>query len=158
MKQISDCETYFYGITLTFLPVNFKQLPLGVNVDSLRVVQSWLLISADSVALTLCGSTFVTASCKFCQDDTAVVVIVCGRRTFSFVVSGRDVHLRLRSTCFEVRSLMGIMRKKGLRMCLVRQNGAYYETDVSSLNLAHKTWLRYALNWLSNLSQCMLIF
>ena len=72
MKQISDCETYFCGITLPFL-VYFKHLPFGVNVGRLRVVQSWL--SADSVALTLWSSTFVTASCKFCQDDTAVVIV-----------------------------------------------------------------------------------
>jgi len=152
MRQISDCETYFCGITLPFL-FNFNLLLLGVNVDRLRVVQSWL--SADSVALSLWSNTFVTACCKFCQDDTAVIIIVCGRRKFSFAVSGRNVHLRLRSTCFEVRSWVGIMRKKGLRMCLVRQKGAYFETtDVSSLNLAHRIWLKYTLNWLSNLSQC----
>ena len=86
----------------------------------------------------------MSASCKFCQDDTVVIIIVCGRRKFSFVVSGRNDHLRLRSTCFEVRSLMGIMRKKCSRMRLVRQKGAYFETtDVSSLNLAHRTFLRY---------------
>ena len=152
MKQISDCKTYFCGIRLTFL-FNFNHLLLGVNVDRLRVVQSWL--KADSVALSLLCSTFVTTCCKFCQDDIAVIIIVCGRRKFSFAVSGRNVHLRFRSTCFEVLSWMGIMRKKGLRICLVRQKGAYFETtDVSSLNLAHRIWLKYTLNSLSNLSEC----
>ena len=152
MKKISDCETYFCGITLPFW-FNFNHLLLGVNVDRLRVVQSCL--SADSVALGLWSSTFVTASCKFCQDDTAVIINVCDRRKFIFVGSGRKFHLCLRSTCFEVRSWMGIMWKKGLRICLVRQKGAYFETsNVSNLNLAHRTWLQYAINWLSNLSQC----
>ena len=50
MKQISDCETYFCGITLTFL-FKFNHLLSGVDVDRLGVVQSSL--SADSVALSL---------------------------------------------------------------------------------------------------------
>lgn len=81
-------------------------------------------------ALSPRNSTFVSASGKFCYDDTVVITIVCGRRFFSFVISNSKLPLGLRITCFEVRCRFGIMRKKlikGLRLCLARQKGVYYE-------------------------------
>lgn len=78
-------------------------------------------------ALSPWSSTFVSASGKVCYDDTAVITIVCGWRFFSFVISDGKLPLGLRSTCFEVRYRLGIMRKKGLRICLARQKGVYYE-------------------------------
>ena len=77
-------------------------------------------------ALSPRSCNFVSASDKFCYDDTVVITIVCGRRFFSFVVSDGKLPLGLRSTCFEVRYRLSIMRKKlikGLRICLARQKG-----------------------------------